>query len=79
MDALTPTISSNHSIRPKLLEILRSLKPEASAEIEKRNEELSHEKLSSSRPNKKALPFAIFSEEKGHFNRLLTCRLRRRS
>ena len=30
----------------KLLEILRSLKPEASAEIEKRNEELSREKLS---------------------------------
>jgi CheY-like chemotaxis protein len=29
----------------KLLEILRSLKPEASAEIEKRNEELSREKL----------------------------------
>ena len=28
----------------KLLEILRSLKPEASAEIEKRNEELSREK-----------------------------------
>jgi DNA-binding response OmpR family regulator len=30
----------------KLLEILRSLKPQASAEIEKRNEELSSEKLS---------------------------------
>jgi CheY-like chemotaxis protein len=30
----------------KLLEILRGLKPEASAEIEKRNEELSREKLS---------------------------------
>jgi CheY-like chemotaxis protein len=30
----------------KLLEILRSLKPEASAQIEKRNEELSSEKLS---------------------------------
>ena len=30
----------------KLLEILRSLKPEASAEIEKRNEELSRETLS---------------------------------
>jgi DNA-binding response OmpR family regulator len=30
----------------KLLEILRSLKPEASAAIEKRNEELSREKLS---------------------------------
>jgi CheY-like chemotaxis protein len=30
----------------KLLEILRSLKPEASAEIERRNEELSHERLS---------------------------------
>jgi len=30
----------------KLLEILRSLKPRASAEIEKRNEELSREKLS---------------------------------
>jgi CheY-like chemotaxis protein len=30
----------------KLLEILRSLKPQASAEIEKRNEELSREKLS---------------------------------
>ena len=30
----------------KLLEILRNLKPEASAEIEKRNEELSREKLS---------------------------------
>ena len=30
----------------KLLEILRSLKPEASAQIEKRNEELSREKLS---------------------------------
>lgn len=30
----------------KLLEILRSLKPEASAEIERRNEELSREKLS---------------------------------
>jgi CheY-like chemotaxis protein len=30
----------------KLLEILRSLKPEASAEIEKRNEQLSREKLS---------------------------------
>ncbi|WP_158944666.1 response regulator [Granulicella sp. S190] len=30
----------------KLLEILRGLKPEAAAEIEKRNEELSREKLS---------------------------------
>jgi CheY-like chemotaxis protein len=30
----------------KLLEILRSIKPEASAQIEKRNEELSREKLS---------------------------------
>jgi CheY-like chemotaxis protein len=30
----------------KLLEILRSLKPEAAAQIEKRNEELSREKLS---------------------------------
>jgi CheY-like chemotaxis protein len=30
----------------KLLEILRGLKPKASAEIEKRNEELSREKLS---------------------------------
>lgn len=30
----------------KLLEILRGLRPEASAEIEKRNEELSREKLS---------------------------------
>jgi CheY-like chemotaxis protein len=30
----------------RLLEILRGLKPEASAEIEKRNEELSKEKLS---------------------------------
>jgi hypothetical protein len=30
----------------KLLEILRGLKPQASAEIEKRNEELSREKLS---------------------------------
>jgi hypothetical protein len=30
----------------KLLEILRGLKPEASAAIEKRNEELSREKLS---------------------------------
>jgi len=30
----------------RLLEILRGLKPEASAEIEKRNEELSSEKLS---------------------------------
>jgi CheY-like chemotaxis protein len=30
----------------KLLEILRRLKPEASAQIEKRNEELSREKLS---------------------------------
>jgi DNA-binding response OmpR family regulator len=29
----------------KLLEVLRSLKPDASAEIEKRNEELSREKL----------------------------------
>ena len=42
----------------KLLEILRSLKPEASAAIEKRNEELSREKLSDP-PNKKALPSAI--------------------
>jgi hypothetical protein len=30
----------------KLLETLRGLKPQASAEIEKRNEELSREKLS---------------------------------
>jgi CheY-like chemotaxis protein len=30
----------------KLLEILRSIKPDASAQIEKRNEELSREKLS---------------------------------